>query len=89
MTERDRQILLAIARLQPTTYRDVMDYVGLWSSGTVFSHVRKLRRRGIVVTTGSRTLRLAKDIFVSEAGNTYWLVREVSDGTDTGEAATL
>ena len=81
MTIRERQILLAIAHLQPTTYRDVMDYVGLWSSGTVFNHVRKLRRAGLVKTNGSRTLRLAEDIFVSENGYTYWLVREVHDGT--------
>jgi len=48
LTLRERQILLWVFHHQPTTVRETAAGVGLRSSGTVMTHVRRLVRLGLL-----------------------------------------
>ena len=87
LTQRERDIIVAVAR-GSKTYREVSAAVGLKSSSSTWSYVRRLRALGILRGgPAQNTLRLGKDVSVSDTGNIYWVVwmngyeeEEVHDG---------
>jgi SOS-response transcriptional repressor LexA len=93
LSERERAIVIFIGRNQPTTHREIGAAVGLRSSGTVWSYIRKLSRLGIITKDAlrSRSIRLHDDIFISEKGQLCWLAqdfREVLHGSGVRATAT-
>jgi hypothetical protein len=81
LTESERRLVLALARLQPTTLRDLAAACGWQSPKWTLDVVNRLRRRGIVcgLRTGAvrhwraelqpaRSVRLSDGIVVTEKG---------------------
>lgn len=82
LTDRQIATLRFIAINQPTTFRAVGEAVGVRSTSTVFNHLQEMQRMRLVEFGRSRehrTIRLTRDVVVSQKGDVYRIV--ASDDT--------
>lgn len=79
LTEPERRTVLALAKVQPATYRDLAVAAGYKSTDGVVDIVRRLAAKGLIPRkkrswkdagiNPSRSLRLAEGIIVSDSGS--------------------